>query len=259
MEQSDSQLNINQERKEDAPSTIWKTPLGRAIFGFYCETRDNSYFVNDDYIQALCNVQNRAEANYGKTIVYAFVVSILSIATANDAIGDAGYFGLNFNQIPYLTEFCSLSLSVFAVLIVFQALDIFTMTRMRIELFSLTTSEHPNMRMLHLKGNNAWIDALIPKRVGYQSHWLHRVAQAIGLSLSLVLPVSTILLVFAAQAICVASVLPINEFDLSDGIVWAGILISVSSITMLFLTALIPLKFTFQNVPRPIQDETNQF
>ncbi len=226
---------------------MWMSALGRAIFGFYSETHKNPYFANDDYIKSLCDTQNRAETAYGKTVLHAFVLSIISIATANDAIGDASYLGLNLSQIPYLTEFCSLTLSAFVALLVFQFLDIFTMARMRQEIFSLSGSENPNMRMLHFKGNGAWIDALIPKTIGYKSKIFHRVIQFFVLCWSLTIPTATLLMILAAQAICILSVMPLYDLELSDGIAWVGIAISTSSIFTLFFALFVPLKFTLSN------------
>ncbi|NVK16086.1 MAG: hypothetical protein HWE35_18100 [Rhodobacteraceae bacterium] len=247
MSEDTGQLSANKTQTVETPKVLWTTALGRAIFGFYCETSTNPSFVNDDYIRMLCDTQNRNETAYGKVVLYAFALSVISIATANNAIGEASYFGLNFSQIPYLTEFCSLTLGAFVSLLVFQLLDLFTMTRMRHELFSLSGSENPNMRMLHMKGNGAWIDAFIPKSKGYESNVFHKIIQALGLLWSLTLPATTILMVLTAQSICISSVWPITDFALSDAIVWVGIAISASSVLMLILAVAVPLKFTFNS------------
>ncbi|WP_371039220.1 hypothetical protein, partial [Rhodosalinus sp. FB01] len=85
---------------ESSPRHIWKTVLGRAVFGFYAEVNNNPYFVNDQYIENLCEIENEITARYGRTTIYSLIFSIFAIATANDALGEASYFGFSIASIP---------------------------------------------------------------------------------------------------------------------------------------------------------------
>jgi hypothetical protein len=177
---------------------IWKTALERAIFGFRAEIGENESWLNNEYLSALCTAENNASANYGKAVFFSFALSLFSIATANEALGEASYLGFNISSIPYLSEFCVLLLGVTMSALVMFALDVHAMTRMRMELFARTGSENPHMRMLVMKGNNAWIDALLPKRVGYSSGRLHKLFQVIGLVWAFSLPLVFFGVVLAA-------------------------------------------------------------
>jgi hypothetical protein len=222
------------------------TSLGRAAFGFYAETNKNAYFVNDSYIANLCAVENKLAEFYGKIILYGFAFSIFSITTANKALGDSEYLGVTISKIPYLTEFCSLVLGAFIALAVNSALDAHAITRMRMDLFSITGSESPNMRMVHMKGAGAWVDSLLPKRVGYASNFSHRAFQVFGLIWAFMLPFSFLSVLLSAQLVCILSILPPVAFNLSSVMVWVSVTLSSSSILVLVVVALIPLKFTLR-------------
>ncbi len=73
----------------DTPNAIWRTALGRAIFGFHSEISSNPYFVSDEYIQRLCEIENAAQSTLGKFTAYAIVFSMFAIAAAGQALGAA--------------------------------------------------------------------------------------------------------------------------------------------------------------------------
>lgn len=246
MEDDEGQLKVNSDKGQNAPAHIWKTALGRAVFGFYAETHSNSYFVNDVYIERLCQVETSLSATYGKIVFYGFLFSVFSIATASKAIDGAEYFGLSISRIPYLTEFCSLALGVLVMVSVHMWLDLFALIRMRMELFSTTGSESPHMRMVHMKGSGAWMDAILPKSIGYSSGTLHKIFQLFSISWAFLFPLVTLMVPISAQAACITSVPDIFRFNLSSAMVWAGILVSSGSIVVLLVVAFVPLRFSLK-------------
>lgn len=243
---NEEQLTLESNVEDDAPSHLWKTAMGRAIFGFYAEAGRNAYFVNDSYIIKLCETENKLSETYGKILIYSFGFSIFSIATANKALGDTSYLGFRISSIPYLTELCMLVLSSLIAFTVVFAMDVHAVTRMRIELFSVTGSESPHMRMVHLKGNGAWMDALLPKSIGYSSNFFHRVFQIIALIWAFLIPLSSLMVSFSALLVCALSVPSLWNLELSSLMAWVAVAISSSSLLVLVMVTLIPLRFSIK-------------
>lgn len=208
----------------------------------------NPYFQNDQYLQALCNTEIALTNNYGRMITYSFLFSVFSIITANDALGSAGFSGFILSDIPYLTEFCVLVLGVAVNLLVILAIDVFTIAQMRRSLFSATGSLVPNMRMVHMRGSNAWIDSATPKTHGFSSGFLHNAVRFFAIIWSFLFPAVFISIVLAAQAICSLGILRMPESRESIWITYAGLGLSGAAVFILIITAFVPLRFKFKDI-----------
>lgn len=238
------QLEVHELGQHELPRAMWKSALGRAEIGFFAEVSDNQYFIDDAYVARLCEVENNMEKRLEKLLLFGFAFSVFSVLTANNRLGEAKYFGLRIADIPYLTEFCILVLGILVMTFVFAYLDILAVGAMRRRIFRQTGSEHPNMRMVHWKGNLAWIDALVPKVVGYSSGLLHKVIQWIALIWVLLLPIGLLGIFLGAQFICWYGSNGTGFDWISSAISIAGLVFSVSSVTMLVLVTAFPLRFS---------------
>jgi hypothetical protein len=245
--ENEGQLRVEQKLDEPPPSHMWKTALGRAVFGFYAEVGSSSYFVNDNYIAKLSETENKLSETYGKILLYSFGFSIFSLVTANKALGDIAYLGFRISTIPYLTELCMLVLSFLIAVTVVFAMDVHAVTRMRIEIFSVTGSESPHMRMVIFKGNGAWMDALLPKSIGYSSNFFHHLIQAIALVWAFLIPLSSLLVSFSALLVCALSLSGLWVFGLSSLMAWVSIVIASLSVLVLILVTMVPLRFSFRS------------
>ncbi|WP_322866342.1 hypothetical protein U5922_009115 [Aquicoccus sp. G2-2] len=238
-----------EQKNEVTPEVMYKTLLGRAIFGYSAEVDRNPYFMNDAYLQTLCNVQNEMENRLGKIVIFGFIFSLFSIAAANNNIGSAEYFGFQLANIPNLTEFCVLVMGVVIMLFASSFLDILAVSRMRSSLFSVTNSESANLRMLHMKGDSGWLDAVFPKQVGYSSGFLHRIVLIYARVWSISLPLSFLATLLSAQFICVISLPDSDYYNLPYVIRFIGVLFSFSSIIMIVITSFIPMRFRIRQEP----------
>ena len=235
----------------DQPQTIWKTIMGRAVFGFYVEAVRVEYFWNDEYLQKLCDVENGISAKWGKLIFYTLLVCLIGLTSVYGTIGDIEIRGFSVSQVPFLSEFCIFILGFAVSLQVIFMLDVIALGLMRRELFKITGSEVPNMRMVHMKGDSAWIDAIIPKFIGYSSGWFHKLVNLISNLWSVLLPIVPMLSVIAVQIVCLLSVLETDYGALSALLSYAGIGFSAISVLVFFVTLFVPMPFKFQQLIQP--------
>jgi hypothetical protein len=113
-------------------------------------------------------------------------------------------------------------------------------------------TEFPNMRMAHIKGNNAWIDSIIPKSIGYASGRLHVALMYLALIWVLSIPAFLLLIFIFSQIITARSVLIQNGSSLSLTIAAAGLFLTLISIATSIFVVLVPLPFCLKKVaPEP--------
>lgn len=229
----------------ELPDVIRMTPIERAIFGFSSEVRRSASFVNDQYLVTLASIEAKLNEAAARVAAFALGASVFTITTANDALGDTSYFGLYISAIPYLTEFSCLVLSILVMLLCHLYLDSYTLSRMRHEIFQVTLSECPNMRMAHYKNGGAWIDAFSPKKIGFSSSRTHIAFRSFGLAWSALLPATTLAMPLFAQAIGTASYSDqLLSLSLTAALLWTSIAISLSSIMVTFIAAFVKMRFT---------------
>ncbi len=250
MSESSRQIHPNGRQEPQAPKIIWKSLLGRAVFGYFSEINCHSYFMNDDYLERLCEVENALERQYGKIVLYSAAFSLFAIATTTHALDTAQYGGLFISRIPLLSQFCTLVLGVLVALQCIFFLDITAVSMMRYQIFSTSGSESPSMRMVHWKGRQAWLDAALPKRVGYESGWAHTITFIFFIIWSLLLPTIFAVIPVAAQLICASNSYPANNSSLSALLVWGGLGISGLTVFSFFAAVLVPLPFRLRQGAR---------
>ncbi|MDE3240905.1 MAG: hypothetical protein KGN33_18260 [Paracoccaceae bacterium] len=249
MEDETPQINTAQSSFQAAPEAIWRSILGRALFGFSVEVRQMPHFANDHYLKVLCDIENALSDKYGRLSLYSILFSLFSISTNSPAMDAAQYAGVFISKIPLLTPFCILVLGFLVTTQCYLFLDILVVSRMRIDLFvALSGSEFPGMRMLHWKGSNGWTDAVLPRRIGYRSGPAHNVIRYAALLWSLTVPSLTIAIPVATQAICTFSGKS-GKSGIADFLIFCGIGISALSVAITLIITLVPLRYKFQKNP----------
>ncbi|MBS8227150.1 hypothetical protein DYI42_13010 [Vannielia litorea] len=221
--------------------------MRRANFGFYVEATRNQFFMNDDYLQRLCDVQSNMERVIGRLIAGLFAFSIFSVATVESSLAGAEYLGFKISEVPYLTELCTLVLGVLATLYVIIFLDIIAVQKMRYDLFSTTGSEQPNMRMVHMKGSGAWLDALTHKSAGYSSGYGHAVIRFFAACWSALIPLTILAVVFSAQVFCISSTMENETSSFPLVVSGLGLTFSLASALLLIAVAVIPIRFSLKS------------
>ncbi len=244
------QVTVKDDERADPPKVIWRTAWGRAHLGFWAETHQNPAFYNDDYLAALAGVEIELTKRLTRMIAGSFLFSVFSIASATSTLGEASFQGFRIASTPYLTEFCVLILGVLFTSLIIVFLDLFTISRMRFEIFSVTGSEVPNMRMLHLKRSTAVFDIFLPKHKGYSSGAAHKTVQMIGLIWSIMLPVAVLSVLIVAQLIAAQGFFVNFEWDLGTGITIVGLGWTAFSLVVIVLVTMVPIRFKWREQSR---------
>lgn len=222
---------------------IWRAPIERAVLGFRAEVQDAPYFVSDAYIEALAVAENSLTRRHAKVVAFTVFFCAFSLLAAHDLLASFQLSGIDVSVLPFLKEFCMILMAILTSANCIMFMDIYVMSRMRHSIYSITGSEHCNMRMAHIKGDNAWVDSITPKGVGYQSGLAHICLLLVSVLWVFTLPAAFIVLMLFTQIVLFESLSFIQISWISVFAKYFGISVSLLAPVLMLILMAAPLKF----------------
>lgn len=233
----------------NTPTTIWKTLCERAAFGFDVQIGiEPSEYCNIDYLTKLIDQEKIVTQKFSQLLKYFILINIVGLVYTKGIVLDITIFG---NPIPHIPAsgqvLCFLiGSNLFALSI--ACLNTITISRI-IDMIvrRMKVTDLPNMTISHLRGDNVWVDALVPRYSGYRSGKTHEVVSII----TILIMFCFLIAIFIAGA---AGLISTFQFGLTGGLKffeWSmivsiiGMVMGFTGIFLFIFCLFIPLPFKF--------------